>query len=90
MRRLHIWISGRVQGIGYRAFVREEAQQRSLSGWVRNLDDGRVEMVVEGPDQPLQALLQQLRKGPAGARVDRVITEDERPKGESRQFQITD
>jgi acylphosphatase len=65
-------ISGRVQGVGYRAFVRERALALGVAGWVRNLRDGRVEAEVVGDDATLGELERVLRRGPVAARVDQL------------------
>jgi acylphosphatase len=70
LRRLVI--HGRVQGVGYRAFVEEEAAALGLDGWVRNRPDGTVEAVVAGPTDAVEALIAACRKGPFSARVDKV------------------
>ncbi len=67
--RLTVLISGQVQGVNFRNFVRRLAQDASLSGYAENLSDGRVEVVAEGPRDELEALLHQLQRGPAFARV---------------------
>ncbi|MEX2246497.1 MAG: acylphosphatase [Dehalococcoidia bacterium] len=73
MKRLEAVISGRVQGVGFREFVRQEAASRGLTGYVRNSDDGRcVEVVAEGEEPVLDALVQVLRDGPRFARVEGV------------------
>ncbi len=69
MRQLHVIIRGRVQGVGFRWFVREEARRRDLAGWVQNRSDGGVEVAAAGPDAALEAFEAQLRIGPNGARV---------------------
>jgi acylphosphatase len=75
MRRLHAIVRGRVQMVGFRYFVLEEARALGLSGWVRNGDDGAtVEVVAEGPEEDLQRLEEALRAGPRGARVEAVDT----------------
>jgi acylphosphatase len=73
-QRLEVRISGRVQGVWFRASTREEALRRGLSGWVRNLPDGRVEAVFEGDRPALDAMLAWCRVGPPGARVAGVET----------------
>ena len=73
--RAHILVSGRVQGVGYRAFAARAATQRNLVGGVRNLDDGRVELDVEGPRETIEALLAELGVGPPAARVKAVTIE---------------
>jgi acylphosphatase len=65
-------VSGRVQGVGFRWFVARHARSLGLAGFARNLPDGRVEVVVSGPDDALPALEQLLRAGPANAQVERV------------------
>ena len=69
MVRAHVWVSGRVQGVAYRAFARQVAMRRGLRGGVRNLDDGRVEIEVEGARPDVDAFLAELRKGPPLAQV---------------------
>ncbi len=70
--RATIVVSGLVQGVGYRAFTLQVAARKRLSGGVRNLDDGRVEIEVEGHRSVIEALISELRIGPSGARVERV------------------
>ena len=71
-RTVHLRIEGRVQGVGYRAFVEMRAAALGLSGWVRNRRDGSVEAVVHGPPAMIDDMLHACRKGPPGSRVDRV------------------
>ena len=70
---LHFLVRGRVQGVGFRWFVHREASELDLRGWVRNTEDGDVELVVAGAEESLQELRGSLKKGPRGSRVDRVI-----------------
>ena len=70
---LHFLIQGRVQGVGFRWFVHREARELELRGWVRNTEDGDVEVVATGTAEDLDELRTSLRKGPRGSRVDRVI-----------------
>lgn len=65
-------ISGLVQGVGFRWYVKRRADQLGLTGWVKNLPNGQVEVVAEGPDDSLAAMEELLRKGPPAARVARV------------------
>jgi acylphosphatase len=65
----HVTISGRVQGVGYRAFVDHEARSRDLEGWVRNRRDGSVEAVFAGPADAVTAVIAACRRGPSSARV---------------------
>jgi len=71
--RLHVVISGDVQGVFFRAGARGEAQKLSLTGWVRNTDDGSVEVMAEGERDALEQLLQWCYHGPAGASVSNVV-----------------
>jgi len=70
--RAHLRITGRVQGVCYRASTRREAERLGLAGWVRNLPDGSVEAEVEGPEANLQSLIAWCHQGPPRARVDAV------------------
>ena len=81
--RAHAWVGGRVQGVGFRFFVQHHALRLGLTGFVRNLADRRVEVVVEGPAGNAHALLDAVREGPAGARVAAVELIWEPPRGES-------
>jgi acylphosphatase len=65
-------VSGRVQGVGFRWFVEREAATLGITGWVRNRDDGRVEVMATGTREQLSALHARLREGPRAARVDEV------------------
>jgi acylphosphatase len=70
---LHFLIRGRVQGVGFRWFVHREASELELRGWVRNTEDGEVEVVAAGAVPDLAELRASLHRGPRGSRVDRVI-----------------
>ena len=70
---LHFLIQGRVQGVGFRWYVHREASELDLRGWVRNTEDGDVEVVVHGDEGDLNELRASLRRGPRGSRVDRMI-----------------
>jgi len=72
-------ISGIVQGVGYRFFAVRSAQARAVGGWVRNLPDGRVEVLAQGDEAAIAALLEDLRRGPRSAAVSRVDEFEERP-----------
>ncbi|HMG86209.1 MAG TPA: acylphosphatase [Terracidiphilus sp.] len=73
MMVLHFLIQGRVQGVGFRWFVHREASELDLRGWVRNTEDGDVEVVASGTADDLAELRASLRRGPRGSRVDRLI-----------------
>jgi acylphosphatase len=81
-------IRGRVQGVFYRMNTAERASVLGLAGWVRNLPDGAVEAVVEGPPDSVEALVDWCRTGPPHARVDSIDIEDEEPKGEEPPFRV--
>ena len=70
---LHFLVQGRVQGVGFRWFVQREASELELRGWVRNTEDGDVEVVASGDPGDLSELRASLRRGPRGARVDHVV-----------------
>jgi acylphosphatase len=71
----HVMVRGRVQGVGYRAFVDHEARARNLEGWVRNLRDGSVEALFAGPADVVAAMIAACRRGPSPARVDAMQEE---------------
>ena len=79
MHTLHGRISGRVQGVGFRWFVREEARRLGLSGWVTNLPSGEVEVAAGGAAESLERLRRALAVGPSGAVVDRTTDLDDAP-----------
>ena len=70
---LHFLIQGRVQGVGFRWYVHREASELNLRGWVRNTEDGEVEVVASGTVTDLAELRASLRRGPRGSRVDRLV-----------------
>lgn len=72
MHHLHVRICGRVQGVGFRWFVREEARRFGLSGWVTNLDSGEVEVAAGGESSSLERLRRALEVGPTGASVTQL------------------
>ncbi len=87
-KRAHLFISGLVQGVFFRDHTRRWAASLGLTGWVRNLDDGRVEAVAEGPEADLQAFLSHVRQGPPRARVEDVHVEWGPWRGEFKDFVI--
>lgn len=86
-RRIHV--SGRVQGVGFRFFVQERAALEGVHGYVRNLPDGRVEALLEGDEESVLRVERALCRGPAGARVEDVRTEDVEPTRRATGFSIT-
>lgn len=75
-RCCHVWVAGRVQGVWFRARTCDQAQKLGLDGWVRNLSDGRVEVLVQGSDAGVSRLLEWLETGPPLARVDQLEISD--------------
>ncbi len=88
MKRAHIWVSGRVQGVWYRATARDVARRLGLTGWVRNLPDGRVEIVAEGDKEALNEFIKWCWEGPPLARVDDVKVVWEPYTGEFDTFYV--
>ncbi len=86
--RLHAFVDGSVQGVGFRMFVLEHAQALGLTGWVRNVYDGRVEVLAEGPRSKLENLLDKLRLGPRSAFVTEVQKDWETASGEFTGFNV--
>jgi len=80
--RAHVFVSGRVQGVFYRANTRDAARERGLDGWVRNLDDGRVEAVFEGSREAVEELVEWCHTGSPSAVVEDVAVEYDDPDGE--------
>jgi acylphosphatase len=83
----HVVVRGRVQGVGYRAFVEDEARRRELRGWVRNRRDGSVEAVLSGPRDEVEAMIEACRRGPVSARVSAV---DQREGTEAELFEAAE
>ena len=81
-------ISGRVQGVGFRWFAKDVAAREGVTGFVRNLPDGRVEALVEGDEESVVRVERLLRRGPRGAYVDRVTTISEEASGAYHDFSI--
>jgi acylphosphatase len=84
--RVHLLVSGRVQGVAFRAYTEEEAQRLGVRGWVRNLPDGRVELEGEGERDAVEALVAWCRHGPPAARVDGVEVEWREWRGDLGEF----
>ena len=85
--RVRVFVEGRVQGVGFRYSTAREAMRLGVRGWARNLPDGRVEAVYEGPREAVEEMLAWTRRGPASAQVDEVAIHDEEPK-EERGFSV--
>lgn len=86
--RVHMFVSGRVQGVFLRTETVREARRHKVSGWVRNLVDDRVEAVFEGEEEDVKKLVEFCRRGPVGARVTKVDISLERYTGEFKDFEI--
>lgn len=80
-KRAHVWISGAVQGVNFRYYTAERARRRGVSGWIRNLPDGRVEAVFEGDEESVRSLIDWCRTGPRLAEVADVEVAWEEPEG---------
>ncbi|MGB4594371.1 MAG: acylphosphatase [Anaerolineaceae bacterium] len=87
--RLHATIFGHVQGVGFRYFVLDQAQQLGLTGWVRNLPAGTVEILADGAKADLETLLSRVQQGPTGARVSDVRFDWFELTGEFTSFRVS-
>lgn len=85
---VHILVEGRVQGVGFRYFVQAQANQLGLTGWVRNLEDGRVEILAEGGKKDLLDLLDRVRSGSRGSFISDLKFEWMEPAGNRKYFMI--
>lgn len=88
MRRLEAYISGVVQGVGFRYFTRKMAKESGVTGFVMNLNDGKVFLVAEGSDEQLEKFLSTIRQGPLHAIVKKVETAQREATGEFSSFTI--
>lgn len=86
--RAHVFVAGRVQGVFFRAYTRDEALRLGVKGWVRNLPDGRVEAVFEGEREAVERMIEFCRRGPPAAEVEKVEVYWETPTGEFSTFRI--
>ena len=87
--RRRVLISGMVQGVWFRACTRDAAREIGVSGWVRNLSDGRVEAVFQGEPEKVGAVVDWCHRGSPGSRVDRVEVFEENPGSEFQGFEVT-
>ncbi|HHF55963.1 MAG TPA: acylphosphatase [Thermoplasmatales archaeon] len=87
MKRAHVRIYGKVQGVWFRAHTKDMADKLGIKGWVRNVPDGSVEAVFEGDDESVEKIIEWCHRGPPLARVEGVEVEYEEPKGEEK-FEI--
>tara|TARA_B100000029_G_C16761784_1_gene662117 strand:+ start:198 stop:476 length:279 start_codon:yes stop_codon:yes gene_type:complete len=88
LKQIHIFIAGRVQGVFFRQSTRVMAIKNNVNGWVRNLDDGRVEIVVQGQEKDIDNLTDWCRTGPANSRVDEFELKEEPIIEEFENFEV--
>jgi len=88
MRCVHVYIKGRVQGVFFRAATQQEAEDLNLTGWVRNMPDGRVEAVFQGEDKNVDKMLRWCHSGPPAARVEEVLASEEPCQNEFNDFTV--
>ena len=88
MKRAHITVTGMVQGVGYRSYTRNYAKELGLKGFVKNLNNGNIEIVIEGYDKQMQTFVQLLRKGPWGAKVRDIDIDWRDPTNEFTDFEV--
>ena len=88
MTQAHVFISGAVQGVGYRQFVKSSARKLGLTGWVRNAEDGGVEAVLQGEEEEIEKMIELCRKGPFLAEVKQIGFEWEEGEEEFKDFLI--
>jgi len=86
--QLHARLDGHVQGVGFRYFVRQQAEALPITGWVRNISDGRVEVLAEGERDVLESFLVAIRRGPSGSTVTDVVVEWRPANGQWPKFSI--
>lgn len=86
--RVHIWVTGRVQGVGFRAFVVSSAGFIGVRGWVRNVGWNTVEAVAEGSREQVEQFVSAVKSGPRASRVDESRMEEETPTGEFSTFEM--
>ncbi|HSA94876.1 MAG TPA: acylphosphatase [Acidobacteriota bacterium] len=86
--RVRVFVDGRVQGVAYRFFAEKYASRLGLTGWVRNLPDGRVEVLAEGTSGQIETFLGRLKEGPSLARIDTFDIRRETATGEFGDFRI--
>jgi acylphosphatase len=88
LARVHIWVTGGVQGVGFRAFVASSARFIGVTGWVRNVGYETVEVVAEGTNQQMEQFIQVVKTGPGASYVNGSRVEQETPSGEFVDFEI--
>jgi acylphosphatase len=87
-QRVHIFVKGKVQGVFFRQAMKVAAKKNHVSGWVKNLKDGRVEAILEGEDISVSNVVEWCHAGPANARVEDIDIRNEKFKGEFTKFEV--
>ena len=85
-KRVKIILSGKVQNVGFRYFIKNNAQELNVKGYVKNKEDGTVEIVGEGEEKNIEALIKKCQQGPLRAQVDNVVISEEKTKKEYESF----
>ncbi|MFX1296264.1 MAG: acylphosphatase [Promethearchaeota archaeon] len=88
LKRIHVFVAGRVQGVAFRWITEDVAHQLGVIGWVRNLQDGRVEVLAEGEEKTLKEFIEFLKRGPRHAKVKNIDIDWLDPTGEFKTFDI--
>lgn len=88
MKRAHVFLEGRVQGVGFRHFTRTNARKLGINGWVKNLPDGRVEAVFEGAEENVEQMIDLVKQGPRSSRVTDVEVDRSAPKNNFDGFRV--
>lgn len=86
--RAHVYVTGEVQGVFFRDSAREKAEKMGLSGWVKNLPDGRVEALFEGPSKDVREMVRWCEEGPPPASVESVDSEYDAARGDLSGFEV--
>lgn len=88
MKRIHVWVSGVVQGVGFRFFTIRKARELEISGWVKNTHDGKVEIVAEGEEWQLKDFTEQVKVGPSHSSVRGIEVKEEGYQNEFKEFEV--
>ena len=88
IKRLHLVIHGKIQGVYFRDYAKAEALKLEVAGWIQNMTDGTVEAVIEGEDEQVSLMLDWLEVGSPGSEVEKIVAREERPYGETGAFNI--
>lgn len=88
MQRVHLFVKGKVQGVFFRQALKIMAKKNNVTGWVKNLKDGRVEALLEGEDLKVNKIVEWCHAGPANARVEDIVIKNEKYSGEFLKFDV--